>query len=243
MVMEGEHKKAPYGSMRKILHRYSDCNITRSQIQKRFQKLKRQDQQELDGGPRRSLFVPSEQTPASLPPVDEIRTSTGTGTSPQSTLTGSSTSTRAKGGRPKGTTNEARLEKEEKMKQALEEASKGLLKIQSTGSGKRRLRKGELQDIMRDAEKAFDLEGNSLDPHASAIRKRAERKNPSGRGESQTSPMELAEPTIVAYCIKCSRISQPLTHDQVRALAISLIDGTEVAKQVINWKKKTFPAQ
>jgi hypothetical protein len=50
--------------------------------------------------------------------------------------------------------------------------------------------------------------------------------------------MEAVEPTIVAYCIKCSKIGQPLTHEQVLALAISLIEGTDVAAQVINWKKK-----
>ena len=50
--------------------------------------------------------------------------------------------------------------------------------------------------------------------------------------------MESAEPLIVAYCLKCSRIGQPLTHEQVRTLAASLVEGTEVEKQVISWKKK-----
>jgi hypothetical protein len=50
--------------------------------------------------------------------------------------------------------------------------------------------------------------------------------------------MEPTEPTIVAYCIKCSRTGQPLTQEQVRALAISLIEGTRVAAEVIAWKKK-----
>jgi hypothetical protein len=50
--------------------------------------------------------------------------------------------------------------------------------------------------------------------------------------------MELVELPIVAYCIKCSRIGQPLTQDQVLTLAVSLIEGTEMAARVIAWKKK-----
>ena len=77
-VMLGDSARAPYGSMGKILRRFKAYSITRNQIQRQFEKLKRQDQAEQDGGPRCSLFVPSKQTPVSLPPVDEICTSTGT---------------------------------------------------------------------------------------------------------------------------------------------------------------------
>jgi hypothetical protein len=87
-------------------------------------------------------------------------------------------------------------------------------------------------------EKAHNLDDNELDCHKFTIQKWAERKNPSGRGKSQMSPMEVVEPTIVAYCIKCSKISQPLMHEQVLALAILLIEGTDMAVQVICWKKK-----
>jgi hypothetical protein len=136
MLMLGDGTRAPYGSMGKILRRFKAYNITRNQVQRRFEKLKMQDQEEQDGGPRRSLFVPpSEQMPASLPPVDEIHT--GTSISPQSTLTGttSSSSARNKGGRPKGTTNVARQENADNTKKAIEEAANGLMTIQWSAGG------------------------------------------------------------------------------------------------------------
>jgi hypothetical protein len=87
-------------------------------------------------------------------------------------------------------------------------------------------------------EKVHNLDDNAFDRHKFTIRKRAERKNLSGRRKSQTSPVETVEATIVAYCIKCSRIGQPLTHEQVLALAIVLIEDTVVAAKVVCSKKK-----
>jgi hypothetical protein len=91
---------------------------------------------------------------------------------------------------------------------------------------------------LQEIEESHDLKENALNRHKFTIRKCTERNNPSGRSELQTSPMESVEPTIVAYCIKCSRIGQSLTQDQVLSLAILLIEGTEMAAQVIAWKKK-----
>jgi hypothetical protein len=48
----------------------------------------------------------------------------------------------------------------------------------------------------------------------------------------------MMEPTIVAFCIKCSRIGQSLTQEQVWTLAISLIEDIIVAAQVVAWKRK-----
>ena len=88
------------------------------------------------------------------------------------------------------------------------------------------MKRGELQYLMRDVERTYDLEANFLDRYKYAIRRRALRNNPCGIGESQRSPMEAAELFIVVYCLKCSGIGQPLTHEQVRTLAASLLAGT-----------------
>jgi hypothetical protein len=50
--------------------------------------------------------------------------------------------------------------------------------------------------------------------------------------------MAPVEPVIVEYCVKLSRIGQPLTREEAVALAISLITGTELENTVIAWKKK-----
>jgi hypothetical protein len=239
----GGNDKAPYGSMQKVLDRYSYFELTRSQVQKRFLKIKNQ-------ASRRTLFVPNTDVPAF--PVDEIlipsistppslltgpssglglSTSTGTTTGTDS---GALSSGRAKGGRPHGSTDEVKRLKDANLINAINEAAVG----QQKERGRARKAKGEFIALLRNIEEAHNLPENALDRHKFTIRKRAERNNPSGKSESQTSPMHSVEPTIVAYCIKCSRIGQPLTQDQVLALAISLIEGTDVAVRVIAWKKK-----
>jgi hypothetical protein len=53
--------------------------------------------------------------------------------------------------------------------------------------------------------------------------------------------MAPVEPVIVEYCVKLSRIGQPLTREEAVALAISLITGTELENTVIAWKKPRRP--
>jgi hypothetical protein len=133
---------------------------------------------------------------------------------------------------------EAKQVYQEKLVRAIEEASKRLLERKLSGRGRPN---NDYSDIRRAVEEMYELEEKALDSYKSAIRKRVFRKNPSGIGESSRTPMASAEPTIVAYCIKCSQIGQPLTHDQVRELAISLVEDTALEAAVVNWKKKILP--
>jgi hypothetical protein len=204
----GENDKAPYGSMQKVLDRYSTYELSRSQVQKRVERIKVQ-------ASRWSLFLPIATTNPLPPPVAEIRINSELiGGSPNSVLTspskgrsssdsggGRSSLDRAKGGRPIGSTQEAKQQKNSNIIKAIKEASKGQQEERSGGKKGR----SNFTRLLRTVEKAHNLDDNELDRHKFTIRKRAERKNPSGRSESQMSPMEAVEPTIVAYCIKCMR--------------------------------------
>jgi hypothetical protein len=111
-VRTGDNDKVPYGSMQKVLEHYSTYQLSQSQVQKRAEIIKMQEQ-----FPHQSLFIPSANHPFP-PPVDKICIPGQIG-SPKSLLTGptvgllSSTdgahsSDRAKGGQPNGTTHEAK---------------------------------------------------------------------------------------------------------------------------------------
>ncbi len=101
-------------------------------MQKRLWKLNKQQKEIAENGPRRSLFVRSKHAEAP-PPVDKIRIPRSVTGSPESTLTGSGRGLllfcdRARGGRPKGTTKEAKQQREgTRRKKAIEEGTKGLL--------------------------------------------------------------------------------------------------------------------
>jgi hypothetical protein len=69
------------------------------------------------------------------------------------------------------------------------------------------------------------------------IRKRVRRNNVTGVSASRTSPVASIEPLIMVYCLCLARIGQPLVQDQLCSLAISIITGTPLEQQVINWKQ------
>jgi hypothetical protein len=142
-----------YGSMNNILQRYGSFPLTRSHVQKQANAIKANM---LNGGcaPSR-LFSSPHVEDIHVTPNNSVA-STLTGHS--DLLIGASSSVRATGGRPKGTTNAPKQEKEELLEKAIIEASEQLMEAWKLG----RLPRGKFDEVLRDVELQQHLENNTL---------------------------------------------------------------------------------
>jgi hypothetical protein len=122
----GDADRAPYGSIKKILQRYRNQGISRRQVQKRVDKIKENvlsgrcaPSRLFPSPPAEEIHVTPNNSSASTPTGrashggagDDPRSSSGRANSAASV--GVSSSGRVTGGRPKGTTNEAKQNRED----------------------------------------------------------------------------------------------------------------------------------
>jgi hypothetical protein len=140
------------------------------------------------------------------------------------------------GGRPKGSTNAAKHDRESREAAARTHAVDAL---KARWAGKKpggRLEKHALRDIIEAAKKKFNVEDLLIGEHM--IKERASRgqsRNPTGRGPS--TPMLEIEPLLVTFCICMQRIGQPLGQEQFLELANSLIKGSPIEAKVLASKR------
>jgi hypothetical protein len=70
------------------------------------------------------------------------------------------------------------------------------------------------------------------------ILSRLRRNNLTGFAHQKVSPLDAMEPLLVEWCIKMAKIGQALTKENVMDLATELIEGTEHANKLEEFKKK-----
>ena len=159
-------------------------------------------------------------------------------------MTSTSTSTissldemRSNAGRPKGTTNQAKLEATIRTNTAITKAAMKYADERSRAKSKgTNVGKGFLKNLLQETEEEFGLVAGTL--IFSTIKARVERNNLTGFAPQRTSPLEMVEPIIVDYCVRLANMGAPLSREQVIALADSLICGTEHRQKLIEFKSK-----
>lgn len=167
-------------------------------------------------------------------------------TSPSSTIaspsTGGSPNTdstnvgiKKSGGRPKGTTDAAKEDYEDRIERAYMHAVM-LFAYRRCEAGRKKLANGTAAKVCREAEEHLSLKENSI--KVETMLSRYKRGNVDGRGKGHVSPVEAMEPILVDFCIKLARMGQPLGKEQVLCLANDLIKGTESQERLVEYKKK-----
>jgi hypothetical protein len=121
------------------------------------------------------------------------------------------------------------------MKEAVTEATQ-MYATEKKASGRRSVASGTLTSIMSQIEQKYVLEPGTIRP--STIRNRVLRDNHTGTANQRLSPLANVEPLLVEYCIRLSKIGAPLTRNEVRSLAFSMIEGTDYYDDVIDFKAK-----
>jgi hypothetical protein len=145
-----------------------------------------------------------------------------------------------KAGRPKGSTVAAKRKQETLHQDACTWASKQLLQLKADAKAKDvKLAPGTLKSIVKQANIKFRLDDKHL-VKQETIKTRVRRGNPTGR---MKTPMELIEPLLVGFCIRASRIGEPLNREVFLDLANSLIEGTPTQEKVEQWKAKIKAAK
>ncbi len=137
-----------------------------------------------------------------------------------------------KGGRPKGSTNEAKSDAVKRKKLAMNDAALKMkrLKEEAAAAGKRVPRNGYTQ-ILSDTSERFDLP-DVLDYKSIESRLRPGRKVLVGN-RGPVSPMVSVEAHVVDWILQLASMRQPVTSKMVLQLINSMVEGTEVKKQVI----------
>ena len=150
---------------------------------------------------------------------------------------------RKTGGRPKGSKDLdiREEEKAEKARVAIDAVAKKYFEkkqsmpVNDKGIPKR-IPKGFLMHEIKKAAEKYSITPTRIKPET--IKTRAKRGNPTGKNEATTSPLADVEPLIVDYCIKMGELRQPLSKDNVIALARDLIRGTEHAHRLKEWRQR-----
>ena len=140
-------------------------------------------------------------------------------------------------GRPRGTTQQAKLELAIRKSSALTKAAIHLAEERNKAVRKgRNVCNGVFKKIIEETEADFELAPGSL--KLKTIEARVGRNNLTGIAHQRTSPLSTIEPIIVEYCLRLANMGAPLSGDQVICLADSLISGTKIQESLIEFKKK-----
>ena len=151
-------------------------------------------------------------------------------------------STKSNIGRPVGTTEARKLEKRKQIIAAKNEITqKYLLKYNEAKKQKRnRVGKGTLLAIIEEVKIAKKIDVK-ISPEA--IRKRDQRKSLENHhlAGGQESPLEKIEPLIISIIVQMARMRQSLNPSKGLLLINSLIHGTKIQDELVNWKGKNTP--
>ena len=139
-------------------------------------------------------------------------------------------------GRPRGKTQQAKLELAIRKSSALTKAAIHLVEERNKAVRKgRNVCNGVFKTIIEETEADFELAPGSL--KLKTIEARVGRNNLTGIAHQRTSPLSTIEPIIVEYCLRLANMGAPLSGDQVICLADSLISGTKIQESLIEFKK------
>ena len=142
------------------------------------------------------------------------------------------------GGRPVGSTKEAKVEFKSRLRDCLNACASDFHEAKNIAKrdGKY-LKKGCLNEIIKKQKKIFKLAENvKIDKEA--IRSRYYRGNLSVTSMGPISPMTAVEPKLVELIIQMSRIRRCLTPTQCLLLANDLVEGTKHQDEIIAFKEK-----
>ena len=147
-------------------------------------------------------------------------------------------SNRPKGGRHVGTTIKAKEETERKIFLAKNIITKRFSAERKRIHWEKNVKCGTLKKITDEVKGELKLNKNvNISP--SAIRQRYYRKKEvCHHVAGHISPLEKIEPTVISIIIHMGRIRQSLSPSQGLRLVNSLIKGTEIEKELVQWKQK-----
>ena len=183
-----------------------------------------------------SSLMPTTTSSDPPPPVNQITFDSATVSSRLSDLSNNtqrSSSSQPKGGRPKGSTVASTVAKKEQFQKAVAEAATLWLAAQAEGE-KGKKQHNFVNPMIKEVERKYGLDEGALLAAKHTIKSRVRRRNASGI--AQKSWLESVEPTIVDYCIRSSRIGQPLDKEDVIVLANELIKGTLIEDECVQRK-------
>ena len=148
---------------------------------------------------------------------------------------------RAPGGRPKGSTDEAKRKQKEKITTATNEVSVAYGKhLNERKAAGRTAERGYFDKLVAAARTKHGLTEEQFDPLQETIKQRHNR-NPANMAVAHRgtpSPMEEVEPYLVQMIIKLCEICRTITKDELLLLANSIIKGTVYEDRVIAFKTK-----
>lgn len=149
---------------------------------------------------------------------------------------------RNKGGRPQGSSNDEKQQRQESKENAISWAVQRLqilVKDPTMVHGSGKWRRGVLPDLAREAQEKFRVDEREL-VKADTIRKRFDRDKPFQTRCGPDSPLKDIEPIFVATCIAMQRILLPLNQKSFLNFVNSFIEDTEWEKKVLEFKEKNL---
>ena len=175
---------------------------------------------------------------SSMAPVKEVVTSGNKST--LSDLTGDSCvllDSRAKGGRPIGSTMEnKRLELQRVMDAKNEIARMYRAVSEEARRGKKNVRKGFLSELITEVKKRKKIEHVYI-PMKTIYQRAYRKQSDIHHCPGHVSPLIPIEETVVQFIIKMAEIRQSLTPSRGLALINSLINEMPIQKELEDWKK------
>jgi hypothetical protein len=149
-----------------------------------------------------------------------------------------------KNGRPKGSTDAKKYDDKVNLSSALNFIAYNMKqKKEEAASVGRKVKYGTYDGLVENARVRFNLPEDVLIPVKRRCLQRVNRKNRSvlvaHRGK--ISPMVQVEAHLVDIILNYSRMRQPITPKVGLALANSMIKGTEIECEMIEWRKKSLP--
>ena len=138
-----------------------------------------------------------------------------------------SRSSRKKGGRPMGSTNERKRRRIERIKQAKNDICKNFVRITEHDNLTKITKKGLFDFLVKEQQMYGNLPAG-FNFSYETMRSRIRRHNFDGNGNE--SPMRQIEQQIVEIIICMSKIKRSITPFEGLALINDLIDGTEVQR-------------
>jgi len=144
------------------------------------------------------------------------------------------------GGRPVGSTKEAKLELKTRLRECLNACASEFHEQKNVAKrdGKY-LKRGCLEEIIRKQKEIFELSEN-IKIDKELIRARHYRGHLTVNSMGPVSPMAAVEPQLVELIIRMSRIRRCLTPTQCLLLANDLVEGTKHQDEIIAFKEKRY---
>ena len=225
------NNKLPYGHVTNLVNELKQREgwITKNIVNKAFIQYRKERTREL----RESLETPPPTVPRT------IREQSPSIISDLSNV--SSTNSHMNIGRPVGSTEAKKRERKQELIEAKNEVATTYATILSERKIKnKRIEKGMLSTIINDVKGKRGIQ-DSISP--CAIRKRVKRNSLINRhlAGGQVSPLERIEPIIVSIIVQMARMRQCLTPSKGLLLVNSLISGTKIQEELVEWKQRNTP--